>query len=282
MPPEGPSLRDEDLARLRAGLETAPVRVERLGGIGLRVTLARSEKRNAISIATAKGLTALLDGVASMPSVRLVAIAGDGDDFCGGVDLGDRGSPDPLENIGAMADLFRAIARLPQYSVALVSGVAFGAGLGIVAACDSAVATADSRFGTPEARSGLIPSVISPYILRAIGRRAAISLFTTGLPIDAERALGLGLIVKVVADRSVLDAELEVLRDGIRRVAPDAMRAAKQLSDFDGRPIDAALVTQTVERTVIRMQSPEIRHGLKAFRDKSLPPWALEDESENR
>lgn len=264
---------DPGLDLLRGRIGVLPIAVCRIGRHGLRVGLVRPEKRNAISLSTAILLTDLFRLIADMPDIRLVVLRGDGD-FCGGVDLSDRGGPDPEENVRAMARLFEALAALPQFSLALVAGVALGAGLGLVAACDGAVATVDARFGTPEVCSGLIPSVISPYIITAVGRRAAIRLFATGMSIDAGVAAGLGLVEAVVADVDALDVEEVRFGDMIGRVAPGALCEAKRLGDLAGRPMGADLIIETVRRTVARMAEPEVREGLRAFREKRLPDWA--------
>ena len=269
MPPE--AQRGEGLEPLRSRIGDAPLRVEPAGHCGVRIVLTRPEKRNAIGISVARALAELFRSLAHMDEVRIVLVAAEGD-FCAGVDLEDRGGQ-PGDNIAQMAELFQALADLPQLSVALVSGVAFGAGLGLVVACDSAVATADAEFATPEARIGLIPSVISPYILAAVGRRAATSLFATAAPIGAERALAIGLVHAVVSDRAALEAEADRLVRAVGTAAPGAVREAKRLAEFAGRPRDQRLIAETVERTLERMASSEVREGFRAFRDRRKPTW---------
>lgn len=273
MPPEAEGA--EWLAPLRACIGDEPLAVESIGTCGVRIVLARPEKRNAISAPVARVLTELFRRVAVMADVRIVFIAARGE-FCAGADLDQKGGS-PEENIRHMAALFQAIAALPQYSVALVSGVAFGAGTGIVAACDGAIATSDARFATPEARVGLIPSVISPYILAAVGRRAATRLFATAAPIDAEQALAIGLVDAVVADRESLDREADGLSRSLALAAPEAVREAKRLAEFAGRPRDEGLIEETVARTLERMASVEVREGLRAFREKRRAAWSGEE-----
>lgn len=262
----------ELLPALRDQVQNVSVDVDLIGNHGFRITLRRPEKRNAISMEMAASLTEILKIMATADQARLVVFASEGD-FCGGVDLNDRGSKNPRDNIERMGALFAAIAALPQYSVALVSGGALGAGTGVVAACDGAVASADARFGTPEVRLGLIPSVISPYIIAAVGRRQAVSLFATATTIDAAKANAIGLVTTLVPDHAALKAEEARLADLMMLTAPQAVREAKRLLEFDRRSIDEALVSETVDRTMERMASVEVREGFVAFREKRSPKW---------
>jgi len=257
------------LAALMRRIAGHPLVLDRLGAVGLRIRLERPERRNAIAIATAAALADLLEQIALLTDIRLVVMAGAGDDFCSGVDLGDT-SRDIRGNLETMARLFAALAALPQFSVALIRGVAFGAGIGLASACDMAIATADARFACPEVRHGLIPSIISPYIVAAIGRRAAIELFATGRAIDARRACDLGLVGLVVANPAALAAAEAELVVAMARVAPGAAREAKALGT---RSIGAALIAGTIARTEERMRSDEAREGLRAFRDRRQPAW---------
>jgi methylglutaconyl-CoA hydratase len=267
-------LEQGSLERLRQGVAGLPVEVAAAGACGVRVTLDRIDKRNAIHIEMAKGLSRLFREAAELPDLRILFIAGAGEHFCGGVDLADSGPGDVRGNYEAMAGLFESLAALPQLSVALVAGVAFGAGMGLASACDMVVATAGARFACPEGKVGLIPSVISPYIVKAVGARLATEMFVTARPIDAARAHAAGLVSVVVEGREALDAEGAAIASAMEMVAPGAARSAKRLADLAGRLIDPPLIKETIGRSLAQLESGEPREGMRAFREKRKPNWA--------
>ena len=145
--------------------------------------------------------------------------------------------------------------------------------MGLAAACDIAIAGADTRFSLSEVKLGLIPSVISPYVIRAIGARAAQRYFLTAERFGALEAQRLGLVHEVVA-AEVLDARLGELLDALLAAGPRALAAAKRLiADVAGQPIDAALIAHTTEGIAAARGSDEAREGIAAFFDKRRPAW---------
>jgi len=269
-----PQMDDCTLSLLRRMAAGCPIELIELGSCGVRITLNRPEKRNALGPDTVEALTRVFQAVASIPTIRLIVLRGEGD-FCAGVDLSSSGVGSVQDTVQRLAELFKALASMPQLRVALVDGLALGAGLGMVAACDTAIATFDAQFGTPEVRRGLIPSVISPYILAAVGVRVAGRLFSAGALIDARKALAVHLVEALVDDAGAFASEEEKLVEQALLVAPEALAETRILSLFAGRPISNDLISETVAMTVFRMASPEAREGLRAFRDKRRPSWVL-------
>ena len=165
----------------------------------------------------------------------------------------------------------QTLNELPKPTVARVNGAALGGGTGLVARCDIA-ASAQATFGTTEVRLGLIPAVIGPYVLAAIGLRHARRLMLTGERISAAEAARVGLVHEVVPpdqlDRAVERVVGELLQ------GPDAVAAAKRLiRDLCGRPIDASLIDDTAQRIAALRAKPEAREGIGAFLDKRAPAW---------
>jgi methylglutaconyl-CoA hydratase len=169
--------------------------------------------------------------------------------------------------------MLHRLDSLPKPTIALVQGAAMGGGVGLVAACDIAIAAEDAQFAFSEARLGLTPATISPYVIAAIGSRAARRYFLTAERFDARQALGLGL-VSAVMPAADLAAEANKLADLLRQNGPGAMAEAKRLiADVTGRPIDAALRSETAGRIACQRASAEGREGVAAFVEKRKPNW---------
>jgi methylglutaconyl-CoA hydratase len=163
--------------------------------------------------------------------------------------------------------------ELPKPTVARVNGAALGGGTGLVACCDIVVASEQATFGTTEVRLGLIPSVIGPYVLAAIGPRHSRRLMLTGERISAAEALRLGLVNEVVA-ADHLDLTVERIVGELLKSAPGAIAAAKQLiRDLSGRPIEPALIDDTAQRIAALRTTGEAREGVGAFLEKRAPAW---------
>ena len=163
--------------------------------------------------------------------------------------------------------------ELAKPTVARVNGAALGGGTGLVACCDIVIASERATFGTTEVRLGLIPSVIGPYVLAAIGPRHARRLMLTGERITAVEAARLGLVHEVVAPEQ-LDAAIERVVAEVAKGGPDAIAAAKRLiRDLEGRPIDDMLIDETARRIAALRATAEAREGIGAFLDKRLPAW---------
>jgi methylglutaconyl-CoA hydratase len=182
------------------------------------------------------------------------------------------GREENLREAREMADVFFTLASLPKPVVARVQGAALGGGVGLVAACDIAVAAEGTRFGFPEVRLGLIPAVISPHVLGKIGESAAREYFLTGERFEAEKAREIGL-VRAVVPAGNLDAAVEARVEELRQAGPGAVAEAKALlRAVAGRGLDDVL-HETAERIAAVRASPEGQEGLRAFLEKRKPNW---------
>jgi methylglutaconyl-CoA hydratase len=179
------------------------------------------------------------------------------------------------EDAMALASMLKALHDLPQLTVALIDGPAFGGGAGLAAACDMAVATERSTFAFSEVKLGLTPATISPYVIRAIGARNARRLFATGEVFGAADAQSHGLVTQVVADAAGFDAVRAALTTAIKACAPGAVADAKTLvNDIEGAEIDHGVMEETAKRIAARRVSEEGREGVLAFLEKRKPGWA--------
>jgi len=243
-----------------------------------RVWLSRPDVRNAFDGRMVTELRAVLDDLAASDSVRVVILGGRGRVFCAGADLewmktvAGFGGDENLREAQEMADLFFALHSSPKPVVARVQGAALGGGGGLVAACDIAVAAQGTQFGFTEVRLGLIPAVISPYVLAKIGESAARELFLTGERFEAAKAQEIGLVRAVVPEAD-LDAAVEGRASELLRAGPQAIAGAKALlrAVTGRRPEDVG--QETVERIAAIRASPEGQEGLRAFLEKRKPDW---------
>lgn len=248
------------------------VKVTFAGGIA-RVTLARPAVRNAFNADVIAELHAAFTRIAAADDVRAVVLAGEGNVFCGGADVNwMRASLDLSFEANAidaerMSDMFRAIDNCPRPVVARIQGAALGGGAGLAAACDVAIAAEDAVFGFTEVKLGIIPAVISPFVLSKIGASHARALFLTGERFDAARALHIGLVHETVSSED-LDAAIERTLGEILTAGPYAASAAKLLIR---RVLDAtyeesrAITTRAIADLRI---SPEGQEGLRAFLER--------------
>ena len=215
------------------------------------------------------------------PSVRVVVLAGRGRHFSAGADLNwmkraSTGGPtENLEDARRFAKMLRALADLSKPTIARVQGAALGGGTGLAAACDMAIAASDAVFSTSEVKFGIIPSVISPYVLRAIGPRHALRYFQSAERITAERALAIGLVNEVFP-LDQLDAGLATLIEALMAGAPLAQKAAKDLiAAVNGRAIDDLVSEETAQRIARQRATAEAKDGISAFLEKRPPAWTL-------
>ena len=214
-------------------------------------------------------------------SVRVVVLAGRGKHFSAGADLNwmKRASAFTEEENRAdarkFAHMLRALSDMSKPTVARVQGAALGGGTGLAAACDMAVASVDAQFATSEVKFGIIPAVISPYVLRAIGPRHALRYFQSGERFSAQRALAMGLVTEV-CERDQLDATIAQLVGLLMSGAPLAQQSAKHLiAAVDGCPIDAAISEETAQRIARQRATSEAKDGISAFLEKRTPAWLL-------
>jgi methylglutaconyl-CoA hydratase len=245
-----------------------------------RIWLNRPEVRNAFDGAMVEELRRTLLDLRGFESARAIVIAGRGASFCAGADvswmkaMAGYSRDENLREAQAMADLFWAVYESPKPIIARVHGAALGGGCGLVAACDIAVASEDSQFGFTEVRLGLLPAVISPYVLAKIGSGAARELFLTGERFDATRAREIGLVHHVVPAAD-LDAAVAARAIEIAKAGPSAVAAAKQLIRDIARDQIEAVQRTTVERIADIRVSDEGQEGMRAFLEKRKPTWIV-------
>jgi methylglutaconyl-CoA hydratase len=241
--------------------------------------LNRPAQHNALNEDLIRELTLVVRGFGDDPAIRVIVLSGRGRSFCAGADiesmkrLGEADAAENRDNALELADLFHAIAWSPKPTIARVNGTAIGGGLGLVSACDIAIAASDARFAASEVRLGLIPATIAPYVVRAVGQRWARRLFQTAERITAAQAEKIGLVHEAVgADE--LDARVEAVVNELLMGAPAAQHAAKEMIDaVAGRPITAELIEYTAERIAVIRAQDEAQEGLSAFLEKRKPGW---------
>ena len=245
------------------------------------VTINRAAKRNAFNAEVIAALHEAFMTLSDADGVRLVFLTGAGASFSAGADLEwmkaavEWSESENREDAMALASMLKALHDLPQLTVALIDGPAFGGGAGLAAACDMAVATERSTFAFSEVKLGLTPATISPYVIRAIGARNAKRLFATGEVFGAAEAQGYGLVSQVVADAEAFDAVRAGLSAAIKACAPGAVADAKALvNDIEGAEIDRGVMEETAKRIAARRVSEEGREGVLAFLEKRKPGWA--------
>ena len=244
----------------------------------LRVAMNRPEARNAMSQALIAELTEAFRSTAADPAVRAVVLSGEGPDFSAGADLGEMqalGAASPEENrddARRLGALFRVIHSYPRPVIGRVQGNVFGGANGLVAACDIAVVARGAKFAFSEVRLGIVPGVISPYVVRRIGAGQAHRLFLTGERFDADRAVAIGLASEVVAPEE-LDATVDRILADILRGSPDAQRRAKLLIEaVEAGPI-REVSALTPDHIADARASEEGQEGLRAFLEKRKPRW---------
>jgi len=260
------------------------IRLEISGGVA-RITMARPEKHNAFDDVLIAGLTDAFERAGADDAVRVVILEAEGKSFSAGADLGwmermaDYSEEENLADARKLAHMVRVLNELPRPTIARVQGAAFGGGVGLVAACDIALASHTASFCLSEARLGLIPSVISPYVVEAIGARAARRYFQTAERFDAEQAHELGLVHEVVP-RERLDSRLAELVGHLLDNGPAAMAASKELiRRVASGPVDDAMVEDTARRIADIRATAEGREGLRAFLEKRGPKWRTTTEA---
>jgi methylglutaconyl-CoA hydratase len=256
--------------------------VEVDGPLGI-VTLNRAERHNAFDDALVEEMTQGLQRLGADPAVRAIVLSSVGKSFSAGADLdglrraSEQGGEAQLADARRLAALLRTLDTLPKPTVARVHGAAFGSGIGLVAASDVALATFDAQFALTEVRLGLIPAVVSPYVIARIGERYARRYFLTGERFAAAEAYRIGLVHEIVPDEATLDEAVGEIVGYLLKNSPQAMASAKQLlRAVSGAPIDALLIDDTTRRAASAAASRDAREGIAAFLDKRAPDWAVE------
>jgi len=248
------------------------------------VTLNRPEIHNAFDEALIGRLTATFVSLDDNPDVRAVVLAGAGRSFCAGADLNWMkrmaafGPEENLADAHALAAMLRSLYALSKPTIARVTGAAYGGGVGLVAACDIAIAVPEATFALTEAKLGLIPATIGPYVIEAIGARQARRYFLTAERFGALDALRIGLLHEVVA-REEIDARIDALIATLTAASPAAQLECKALiRGVAHRPIDDDVIDGTAQHIAAVRASPEGREGVAAFLDKRKPAWLEQPE----
>lgn len=249
-------------------------------GIGL-ITLNRPERGNALDGALITELGAAITTMANSSEVRVVILSGLGPAFCSGADpawllsLALKGEAESLADARAMMQTLRALADCPKPTVARIQGQVLGTGVGLVAACDIAIATFDTEFAMTETRYGQIPGAIAPFICNAIGARHARRYMLTAERFSASEAYRLGLVHEIVADSTALDNALSDLIDALLGNGPNALAECKSsLALIQNRPASSELLDHMAQRSARVRSGAEGREGLAAVLARRQPDWA--------
>ena len=246
-----------------------------------RITLTMPEIRNAFSDEVIQAITEAFADVGARADVRAVVLAAEGPAFCAGANLNwmrrmaDYTREENLADASKLAAMLRTIAECPKPTIARVQGDVYAGGMGLVAACDMAVSVDTAWYCLSEVKIGLAPATISPYVIRAMGARAAQRYFLTAERFTAAEAHRIGFVHEVVA-ADELDAKVDELLKALTGASPAAVVACKTLvADVVGRDIDEGLIAYTVEAIADIRASAEGREGVQAFLNKRKPAWLL-------
>ena len=243
------------------------------------VYLNRPELRNAFNDAVIAELTAAFTELGADPGLRVIVLGGHGRSFCAGADLSwmramaDYSWEENRADAQGLADMLWTIYRCPLPVVGRIQGDCYAGGVGLAAVCDVLVASEGVTFCLSEARLGLLPATIGPYVIRALGEQASRRYFTTAERFDAATAKALGFVHEVVAGDQ-LDAKVAEVVAALVANGPEAVKACKRLvQDLAGRPIDADLRAGTARRIADIRASAEGKAGVQSFLSKTAPPW---------
>lgn len=248
------------------------------GGVA-RVTLDRPQIRNAFDDALISALTTALRELDVDEGVRAVVLAGNGPAFCAGADLNwmkrmaGYGYEQNLADAQSLAAMLKTLDRMRKPTVARVHGPAFAGGVGLVAACDIAIGVPAAKFCLSEAKLGLSPATISPYVVRAMGERMARRYFLTAEVFDAAEACRVGLLT-AVSPSEKLDGEIDEILQHLMQGGPQALAKIKDLiRTVASSPVDDPLIADTAKRIAEIRVSPEGREGIASFLEKRKPSW---------
>ena len=249
------------------------------GAVGI-LTLNKAERHNAFDEVLIAEITAGLRELEADPRVRAVVLSSTGKSFCAGADLNwmkraaGYSQEENLRDAHKLAELMRTLNELSKPTIARVQGPAYGGGVGLIAACDIAVATYDALFALTEVKLGILPAVISPYVLAAIGERHARRYMLTAERLSAAEAYRIGLLHEIVPGEEQLDDAIGEILDSLLKNGPQAQAQCKALiRAVSGQPIDATTIEETAQRITSVRSSPEGKEGLTAFLEKRKPNW---------
>lgn len=251
----------------------------RLDGPFAHITLNRPDVKNAMNSQMVLEITAVFDALRDDRRIRAVVLAGAGGTFCAGGDIKEMAATfqngSLNQNSGALDTMLRTVNQAPQVVIARVEGAAMGGGFGLVCVSDIAVASADARMGLPEVRLGLVPALISPYVIQRLGLTRARELMLTGRRFSGEEAQRYGL-VHTACPPGELDAQVQALLDEMRQCSPNALAACKRLMfTVIDQDLDATVEFRANLLTELR-QSEEGQEGMIAFVQKRAPRWATD------
>ena len=243
------------------------------------ITLNRPEVRNAFNDDMIAEVTGAFVALGGRDSVHCIVLAAEGKAFCAGADLNwmrrmaDYTRAENLADAAQLAEMLRVMYECPKPTIARIQGDVYAGGMGLVAACDMAVSVDTANFCLSEVKLGLIPATISPYVIRAMGARAAHRYFLTAERFDAKEAHRIGFVHEVVsADQ--LDAKVAELTNALVSASPNAVRSCKALvQEVAGQGIEAPLIGRTVEGIADIRTSSEGREGVQSFLQKRKPSW---------
>ena len=248
-------------------------------GAVVTITLNRPEVRNAFNDDMIAEVTGAFVALGGRDSVRCIVLAAEGTAFCAGADLNwmrrmaDYTRAENLADASALAEMLRVMYECPKPTIARIQGDVYAGGMGLVAACDMAVSVDTANFCLSEVKLGLIPATISPYVIRAMGARAAHRYFLTAERFDAREAHRIGFVHEVVSV-DALDAKVAELTNALVNASPNAVRSCKTLvQEVAGRVIEAPLIGRTVEGIADIRTSSEGREGVQSFLQKRKPSW---------
>ena len=269
----------------KAGFATIEIAIR--NGIGI-LALNRPELHNAFNEAMIAELTEALLRLGADDGVRAIVLTGNGASFCAGADLNwmkrmtGYSRAENLADARALARMLKTLNDVPKPTIARIQGTAYGGGVGLAACCDIAIAAAEATFALSEAKLGLIPATISPYVIEAIGARQARRYFLTAERFEAAEAYRLGLVHDIVPILQLDDRINEVLGT-LLLAGPNAQRECKTLIRAVARkPIDATIIAATVRHIAAVRASPEGKEGVAAFLAKRSPAWVPADLREPR
>jgi len=245
------------------------------------ITLSRPEVRNAFNDDVIAELTQAFTQLGQDSQVRAIVLAAEGPAFCAGADLNwmrrmaDYTHAENLADAAQLAEMLRVIYTCPKPTVARIQGDVYAGGMGLVAACDMAVSVDTANYCLSEVKLGLYPATISPYVIRAMGPRAAHRYFLTAERFDAAEALRIGFVHAVVsADQ--LDAQVNTLLQALISASPNAVKQCKSLlHDVAGQDINATLIAHTVRGIANIRASTEGKEGVQSFLQKRKPAWLV-------
>ena len=258
----------------------AALHISQQGSV-LTIALNRPEVRNAFNDEVIQELTHAFHALGQRTDVRAVVLAAVGPAFCAGADLNwmrrmaDYTRAENVADAGALAAMLHAIYTCPQPTIARIQGDVYAGGVGLVAVCDMAVSIDSATYCLSEVKLGLIPATIGPYVMRAMGARAAHRYFLTAEKFDAAEAHRLGFVHAVVPV-ALLDAKVDELVQSVVSAGPAAVRACKGLlHEVAEQEINAALIARTVDAIADIRTSPEGREGVQSFLQKRKPHWLV-------